>query len=97
VLSSRSEGLANVVLEAMACGTPIVSSRCGGAEEVIEDGRSGLLYDVGDIDGLARALEVILTQPARAAAIAAAARERVAEFSADRILPRLEACYLGLS
>ena len=97
VLSSRSEGLANVVLEAMACGTPIVSSRCGGAEEVIEDGRTGLLYDVGDIDGLARALEVVLTEPARAAAIAAAARERVAEFSEDRILPRLEAAYLGRS
>jgi glycosyltransferase involved in cell wall biosynthesis len=97
VLSSRSEGLANVVIEAMACGTPIVSSRCGGAEEVIEDGRTGLLYDVGDVHGLAHALGVVLTQPTRAAAIAAAARERVAAFSEDQILPRLEACYLGRS
>ncbi len=97
VLSSRSEGLANVVIEAMACGTPIVSSRCGGAEEVIEDGRTGLLYDVGDVHGLAHALGVVLTQPSRAAAIAAAARERVAAFSEDQILPRLEACYLGRS
>jgi glycosyltransferase involved in cell wall biosynthesis len=95
VLSSRSEGLANVVVEAMACGAPIVASRCGGAEEVIEHGRTGLLYDVGDIGGLAGALEVVLTEPARAAALAAAARERATRFSAERTLPRLEACYLG--
>lgn len=95
VLSSRSEGLANVLVEAMICGAPIVSSRCAGAAEVIEDGRTGLLYDPGDVGGLTRALAGLLHAPDAAAQRARAARERVELFSEERILPTLERYYLG--
>jgi len=95
VLCSRSEGLANVLVEAMICGAPIVSSRCTGAEEVVEDGRTGLLYEPGDIDGLTRALARLLDAPEAAAERACAARERAESFSEDRILPALERYYLG--
>ena len=56
-LPSRWEGSANVLLEAMACGTPVVASRTAGdAEYVLGSGRYGLLIDPDDADGLASAL-----------------------------------------
>ena len=51
----ESFGLAAV--EAMACGRPVVASRSGGLEEVVNDGRTGILVEPGDIEGLAAALK----------------------------------------
>ncbi len=48
LLPSLSEGISNAVLEAMAAGLPVVSTRCGGMAEVVEDGVNGILVDVGD-------------------------------------------------
>ena len=53
ILSSRYEGLPNVVLEANACGTPVVAFKCpGGTSEIIENGVNGFLCECGNIDGL---------------------------------------------
>lgn len=57
VLPSRWEGSANVLLEAMACGAPVIASRTAGdAEHVLAGGEYGLLFDPDDIDGLAAAI-----------------------------------------
>ncbi len=48
LLPSLSEGISNAVLEAMAAGRPVVTTRCGGMEEVVTTGVDGLLVDVGD-------------------------------------------------
>ena len=55
VLPSFSEGLPLVLLEAMACGLPIVSTRCGGPSEIVTE-ETGRLVDVGDVGGLAEAM-----------------------------------------
>ena len=96
-LSSRyGEAFSRVLVEAMACGVPVIASRCRwGPEEVLGGGRYGRLYNVGDVAGLAAALDDTLADPRRAQALVAEAYRRVSEFSADRILPRLEELYFA--
>ena len=60
VLPSYSEGRPNVVLEAQACGVPVVATRVGGTPELIRDGESGLLVDSGDAAALARAIRRLI-------------------------------------
>jgi glycosyltransferase involved in cell wall biosynthesis len=82
-----------VVLEAMVSGTPLVASRIGGVPDLVEDGVSGILVPPGDADALRAALERVLADEALAARLGANARTRAAEFTAGRIVPRIEAVY----
>jgi len=53
LLPSKTESFGLAALEAMACGTPVVASRAGGLPELVADGESGLLYEPGDVEGMA--------------------------------------------
>jgi len=60
ILPSHSEGLPNVVLEAMACGLPIIATRVGGIPEAVEDGKSGILVEKQDVASLTRAIKYMV-------------------------------------
>lgn len=74
-LSSDYEGVPNVLIEAMASGTPAVSTDCapGGAAELIENGKNGLLVPVGHVDALAQALSYLADHPEKTRLLAAEA------------------------
>jgi glycosyltransferase involved in cell wall biosynthesis len=84
-LSSAFEGFGNVIVEAMACGTPVVSTDAPyGPGEIIENGVNGLLVPVGDHAALARAILSVLTCSDLHDRLAQAGKERAANFSAER-------------
>lgn len=79
VLASHNEGLSNAVLEAMASGLPVVTTSVGGHVEIIRDGVSGHLVPPRDPDALRAALRRVFSDPAHAARMGAAARQRAIE------------------
>jgi glycosyltransferase involved in cell wall biosynthesis len=63
VLPSYTEGFSVAVLEAMFQGLPIITSTCGGLPDVVKHGENGLLVEPGDVDGLIRAIDHLLSNP----------------------------------
>lgn len=78
VLPSHSEGRPNVVLEAMANGTPVVATAVNGTAELIRDGEDGLLFQPGDVAGLAACVSRMLAEPGLAAKLSVRGPERIA-------------------
>jgi len=76
---SHSESFSLTCLEASAHGLAIVATRCGGPEEIVEDGVTGFLVSVGDVDSMAARMSDLIEQPARAAAMGEAGRRFVTE------------------
>jgi glycosyltransferase involved in cell wall biosynthesis len=77
VLTSNEEGLGIVILEAMACGLPVVSTRCGGPESAVVDGETGLLTPSGQASELASAMQQLLDDPVRRQQMGQAGRRLV--------------------
>jgi glycosyltransferase involved in cell wall biosynthesis len=97
IVDSRgdTEGLGVTMLEAFAHGRPVVASAVGGITDVVKHQKTGLLVPEKDEGALARALLEVLTDPSRAARLAAAALEHARQwFDWDRITDRLEETYV---
>jgi glycosyltransferase involved in cell wall biosynthesis len=88
VLASTLDMLPLVVLEAMACGKPVVATRSGGVAEAVVDGVTGRLVDVGDAAQMAEALGELLSRPDRAAVMGTRARERAVALFDSRSWPQ---------
>jgi len=94
VLPSRAEGLPLAILEAMACGKPIVATPVNGVPEAVVDGRTGILVTPGDDEALAEALIRLFDQPDLARRMGGEGRQRAeTHFSLDRFVRNIEDLY----
>jgi N-acetyl-alpha-D-glucosaminyl L-malate synthase BshA len=94
LMPSAQESFGLAALEAMACEVPVVASRVGGLPEVVEDGVSGYLHPPSDLDGMARSVVALLTDPVLHRRMAQAARRGARERYCDsKIVPLYETCY----
>lgn len=92
--SGNVDGLPNTVLEALASGTPLVSTAAGGIATVVEDGRTGLIVPERDARALAAALAALLRDPARRAGLGQAGRALVeGRFGWESAAARFESSY----
>jgi len=92
ITMSEIEGAPLAVIEAMACGLPVIASGATSHPEVVSDGESGLLVEPGKSEGAARAILELARDPERQAVLGAAARERAVEhFGSNAMLDRYEA------
>ncbi len=89
-VSSLSEGFGNVIVEAMACGTQVVSTRRGAPVSLLRDGALGALVDVGDAEALGKAMLDSLDKPVDPAALRAAA----SAFTVSAVAGRYEAALM---
>jgi glycosyltransferase involved in cell wall biosynthesis len=97
VLPSHIEGLSNALLEAMACGLPVIATAVGGTPEVIENNVNGLLVPPKDVDALSEAILHLIRHPAQAQRFGQAARQTVQDhYSIDAVVDRYVKLYSSL-
>jgi len=98
VLCSAAEGISNSLLEAMATGLPAVVTNTGGNPEVVVEGKSGLLFPVGDFRGLADHLLLLQAKMDLRVQLGGQALRRVSEeFSIDSMVRKYEQVYESLA
>jgi N-acetyl-alpha-D-glucosaminyl L-malate synthase BshA len=97
LLPSQSESFGLVALEAMACEVPVIATRVGGLPELVENGATGFLFPVGDVNAMAAGAISLLSNQTLTQQFGRLAREvAITRFSAERIIPEYEALYAGL-
>ncbi len=98
VLPSLEEGLPLSVLEAMACGVPVVATNVNGTPEAVVDGKTGFLIEPHDAQGLADRVLTLLENASLRQEMGTQGRERVEQcFTLKQFLPRVEGLYHQLA
>lgn len=96
LVSSSTEGFSLVTVQAMASGVPVVATRCGGPEQIIDHGEDGLLAPVGDFEALADAVSALRNQEGIRRRLVHNALEKAATtYSRQRMIQRYEHIYAG--
>jgi glycosyltransferase involved in cell wall biosynthesis len=93
LLTSCKEAFGIVLLEAMASGCPVIATRTAGPADIIQPGVNGLLVDVGDVDGFARALQNVLSDTSLAEKLKRNADQSLRQFNLPVVSKRLSEIY----
>lgn len=96
IFPSENESFGLAALEAMACGLPVIGTHSGGLPELVENGKSGYLSPIGNVDEMADNTVNILSSPERYLSFIENAVKRAADFSKDKIIESYEKLYTGV-
>lgn len=97
LFTSKTEGLGTSLLDALASGIPVVSTRAGGIPEIIEHGKNGLLAEPGDDEGLAQLVLRMLNEPNASAQFVENGLKTVSKFSVEAMVQKTTALYTEIS
>ena len=95
-LTSHYEGFGNVLVEAMACGVPVVATASAGTRDIVRDGEDGLLVTTHDANAVAGALEQVLSDAAKRGEMSTAARAHAVEFALPVVASKYDTVFQGL-
>lgn len=96
VLPSSKEGMSNSLLEAMASGLAVITTRVGAADKIVVDGKNGLLIDPGDAEHLGAVLSRLLGDAPMRKKLGSAAARDVRQFNISRVVDKIESVYRQL-
>jgi glycosyltransferase involved in cell wall biosynthesis len=93
LLTSHNEGMGRVLVEAMACGRPIVATEVGGVPSVVENGASGFLVPSRTPEAMAQAVLKLLADPELRNAFGEKGRKKAEEFSLCSMVDKIDKLY----
>ena len=95
-LTSHYEGFGNVLVEAMACGVPVVATASAGTQDIVRDGENGVLVEPHTADAVAGALALVLGDGERRAQMSTAARAHARHFALPAVASQYDSLFQGL-
>jgi glycosyltransferase involved in cell wall biosynthesis len=93
VYASETETMGNVVLEAMACGCPVIAPRAGGIPDLVSPGTTGFLYRPGDLGGAVRQVQTVLADESLRSSVTRAARQAIEQRNWGQSVGRVRQVY----
>ena len=96
VLPSLNEGMGRVLVEAMAAGKPVVASRVGGIPDLVKQGHNGLLVQPRDVNGIAIAIERLLSNRQMMVDMGKTGRAMAQSYSVEEMVEKTDALYSSL-
>jgi len=95
--STTGEPFGQIIIEGMAAGKPVIATNGGGVPEIVEDGKTGILVPMGDVQAMVEAIRRVLADPPLAEDMGARGRERVRDhFTIERKARKVEAVYQSM-